>query len=136
MIFEPEFETMARPALEALASRLLSRPELGSREEELVLELLEARGVDVLAEANRETAGLGLAATAFTGLEDSFIFDPVTEADREAERVMRAILAVRRPGDAILGLIERYSGRQFGIVNQQVDPPLVQVDPDPVAGPK
>ncbi|MFV0361423.1 histidinol-phosphatase [Tropicimonas sp.] len=30
-------------------------------------------------------------------------FDPVTEADRTAERAMRAILAERRPGDAILG---------------------------------
>ena len=30
-------------------------------------------------------------------------FDPVTEADRAAERAMRDILAVRRPQDAILG---------------------------------
>ena len=30
-------------------------------------------------------------------------FDPVTEADRAAERAMRAILAKRRPDDAILG---------------------------------
>lgn len=30
-------------------------------------------------------------------------FDPVTEADRESERAMRAILAARRPDDAILG---------------------------------
>ncbi len=30
-------------------------------------------------------------------------FDPVTEADRAAERAMRAILAQRRPDDAILG---------------------------------
>lgn len=30
-------------------------------------------------------------------------FDPVTRADREAEEVMRAILAERRPQDAILG---------------------------------
>ena len=30
-------------------------------------------------------------------------FDPVTEADRVAEREMRAILAMRRPHDAILG---------------------------------
>ena len=30
-------------------------------------------------------------------------FDPVTEADRAAERAMRAILAERRPDDAILG---------------------------------
>ncbi|NHF71657.1 inositol monophosphatase family protein [Paracoccus sp. 12-3] len=30
-------------------------------------------------------------------------FDPVTEADRESERAMRAILAERRPEDAILG---------------------------------
>lgn len=30
-------------------------------------------------------------------------FDPVTAADREAERAMRAVLAARRPDDAILG---------------------------------
>lgn len=30
-------------------------------------------------------------------------FDPVTEADRASERAMRAILATRRPEDAILG---------------------------------
>lgn len=30
-------------------------------------------------------------------------FDPVTEADRASEQAMRAILAERRPDDAILG---------------------------------
>lgn len=30
-------------------------------------------------------------------------FDPVTMADREAEKAMRAVLALRRPDDAILG---------------------------------
>lgn len=30
-------------------------------------------------------------------------FDPVTEADRASERVMREVLAARRPADAILG---------------------------------
>lgn len=35
--------------------------------------------------------------------KDSAGFDPVTEADRAAERAMRQILARRRPGDAILG---------------------------------
>ncbi|MCP1169262.1 inositol monophosphatase family protein [Limimaricola litoreus] len=30
-------------------------------------------------------------------------FDPVTEADRASERAMRAVLAARRPDDAILG---------------------------------
>ena len=38
-------------------------------------------------------------------------FDPVTEADRASERAMRAILAERRPDDAILG--EEY-GNQPG----------------------
>lgn len=38
-------------------------------------------------------------------------FDPVTEADRAAERAMRAVLADRRPDDAILG--EEY-GAQAG----------------------
>lgn len=35
--------------------------------------------------------------------KDTGGFDPVTEADRGAERAMRAILAARRPADAILG---------------------------------
>ena len=30
-------------------------------------------------------------------------FDPVTEADRDAERAMRRLLAERRPGDGVLG---------------------------------
>jgi histidinol phosphatase-like enzyme (inositol monophosphatase family) len=30
-------------------------------------------------------------------------FDPVTEADRDAERAMRALIAARRPGDGVLG---------------------------------
>ena len=34
---------------------------------------------------------------------DAAGFDPVTEADRAAERAMRAVLARRRPDDAILG---------------------------------
>lgn len=38
-------------------------------------------------------------------------FDPVTEADRAAERAMRAVLARERPGDGILG--EEY-GTQAG----------------------
>ena len=37
-------------------------------------------------------------------------FDPVTEADRAAERAMRAILAAERPGDGILG--EEYGTSQ------------------------
>ena len=37
-------------------------------------------------------------------------FDPVTEADRAAERAMRAVLADRRPDDAILG--EEYGQTQ------------------------
>ena len=36
-------------------------------------------------------------------------FDPVTEADRASERAMRAILAARRPDDAIVG--EEYGTR-------------------------
>lgn len=35
--------------------------------------------------------------------KDADGFDPVTVADREAEAAMRAVLAERRPGDAILG---------------------------------
>ncbi|KPP93675.1 MAG: histidinol-phosphatase [Rhodobacteraceae bacterium HLUCCA08] len=38
-------------------------------------------------------------------------FDPVTEADRAAERAMRAVLAAQRPDDAVLG--EEY-GAQTG----------------------
>ncbi|PSK87014.1 histidinol phosphatase-like enzyme (inositol monophosphatase family) [Limimaricola soesokkakensis] len=40
---------------------------------------------------------------------DGVGFDPVTEADRAAERAMRAILAQRRPADAILG--EEYGAK-------------------------
>ena len=43
--------------------------------------------------------------------QDDRSFDPVTEADRAAERAMRAVLAERRPQDAILG--EEY-GTQSG----------------------
>ena len=35
--------------------------------------------------------------------KDDSSFDPVTEADRAAERTMRDVLAKRRPNDAILG---------------------------------
>ncbi|MFB2532331.1 inositol monophosphatase family protein [Paracoccus sp. p4-l81] len=35
--------------------------------------------------------------------KDTARFDPVTEGDRAAERAMRAVLAARRPDDAILG---------------------------------
>ncbi|WP_432449472.1 histidinol-phosphatase [Aliiroseovarius marinus] len=51
------------------------------------------------------SAGLG----ADNKLESGF--DPVTEADRAAERAMRAVLAARRPDDGIFG--EEY-GRQEG----------------------
>ncbi len=47
--------------------------------------------------AHFRTAGLGV-----DNKEDSH-FDPVTEADRAAERAMRAILAKHRPDDAIIG---------------------------------
>ena len=30
-------------------------------------------------------------------------FDPVTQADRAAEQAMRAVLAIQRPQDAIIG---------------------------------
>jgi histidinol phosphatase-like enzyme (inositol monophosphatase family) len=43
------------------------------------------------------SAGLAADNKAATG------FDPVTHADREAERAMRALLARERPGDGILG---------------------------------
>ncbi len=43
--------------------------------------------------------------------KDAAAFDPVTEADRAAERAMRGILAAERPGDGILG--EEY-GRSAG----------------------
>ena len=46
-----------------------------------------------------------------TDNKDGSGFDPVTEADRAAERAMRAILADRRPDDGILG--EEY-GHQDG----------------------
>lgn len=46
-----------------------------------------------------------------TDNKDAAGFDPVTEADRAAERAMRAVLAARRPRDGILG--EEY-GAQSG----------------------
>ncbi|QUJ77036.1 histidinol-phosphatase [Sulfitobacter albidus] len=42
-------------------------------------------------------------------------FDPVTIADRAAERAMRAVLAHRRPGDAILGEEEGHSPGTSGL---------------------
>ncbi|ROU00184.1 inositol monophosphatase family protein [Histidinibacterium lentulum] len=52
--------------------------------------------------------------TAMSGDEtkSATAYDPVTEADRAAERAMRAILANERPNDAIMG--EEY-GRETGI---------------------
>lgn len=44
------------------------------------------------------------------------LFDPVTEADRAAERAMRAILAERRPQDAILGEEFGHRPGQSGLV--------------------
>lgn len=46
-----------------------------------------------------------------TDNKDAAGFDPVTEGDRAAERAMRAVLAARRPMDAIIG--EEY-GAQSG----------------------
>ncbi len=42
--------------------------------------------------------------------KDAAGFDPVTEADRAAERAMRELLAARRPDDAILG--EEFGSRE------------------------
>ena len=42
--------------------------------------------------------------------KESDVFDPVTEADRAAERAMRAILRDKRPQDGILG--EEYGATQ------------------------
>jgi len=53
-----------------------------------------ARGATL---AHFRTAGLA------ADNKDAGGFDPVTAADREAEQAMRAILAERRPDDAILG---------------------------------
>ena len=47
--------------------------------------------------AHFRAAALGVENKAAAG------FDPVTLADREAEAAMRAVLAARRPDDAILG---------------------------------
>lgn len=59
---------------------------------------------DALADAAR-TATLQYfrGATLSTESKDATRFDPVTVADRESEKRMRAILADRRPEDAILG---------------------------------
>lgn len=47
--------------------------------------------------------------------KDANGFDPVTAADREAEAAMRAILAERRPGDAILGEEYGYQPGKTGL---------------------
>ena len=62
------------------------------------------RVADLLADAAREVVLPYFRANGLVSenkLESGF--DPVTEADRAAERAMRAILAVERPEDAILG---------------------------------
>lgn len=53
--------------------------------------------------ARRETLAHFRAEDLGTESKESLRFDPVTVADRAAERAMRAILALRRPQDAILG---------------------------------
>ena len=49
-------------------------------------------------------------------------FDPVTEADRSIERAVRAVLAERFPGDAILG--EEYGARDGGTGRRWVIDPI------------
>ena len=58
-------------------------------------------GLDVASKASAVGGG--------TALEGAAVFDPVTEADRAAERRMRAILARDRPEDGILG--EEYGAK-------------------------
>jgi len=53
--------------------------------------------------ARRETLAWFRRADLGTQNKDAGGFDPVTEADRAAERAMRAILAERRPEDGIFG---------------------------------
>jgi len=63
------------------------------------LELMER-----LADAARlETAPRFRAALAVADKSGGGAFDPVTDADREAERAIRAILAAERPEDGVLG---------------------------------
>jgi histidinol phosphatase-like enzyme (inositol monophosphatase family) len=47
--------------------------------------------------------------------KDSTQFDPVTQADRTAESAMRAILATRRPQDAIIGEEDTATAGQSGL---------------------
>lgn len=67
----------------------------------------EAALLDVAAEMAEVARVATLRHFRTTGLladsKEAARFDPVTVADREAEAAMRAVLARRRPGDAILG---------------------------------
>jgi myo-inositol-1(or 4)-monophosphatase len=61
---------------------------------EVAVEAAEAAAAELVRHA---AAGVGLLAT------KSSATDPVTEADHAAERAIRAVLAARRPDDAIVG---------------------------------
>lgn len=61
-----------------------------------LLEVLEARGEDVLAEARRLAAALGLAATTFTGLEAS---TRAADGDRPGESWGEGLLGTTTPAD-------------------------------------
>jgi len=70
--------------------------------------------------AAAETLPRFRAATAVTDKGGSR-FDPVTEADREAEKAIRAAIAAAHPGDGIVG-------EEFGVVNPEADAVWV-IDP-------
>lgn len=55
-----------------------------------------------------------------TKFKEGFDFDPVTEADREAERAIRALIEARFPEHAILG--EEFGASGEGLVKWVIDP--------------
>src|SRR5262249_4380913 len=88
-------------------------------------ELLEAELLDVARAAARAAAAELLARyeQAPEGVAaKTTATDPVSEADRAAERAIRALLAARRPGDAILGEEGGETAGSGGAVRWVVDP--------------
>ena len=70
--------------------------------------------------ADRETSARFRANTAVDDKLEGRGFDPVTEADRESERAIRALIEVHYPGHAILG--EEMGAREGGEHRWVIDP--------------
>ena len=80
---------------------------------ELLGELAEV--AEAVADAARSETLRHFRAAGTVDNKDAGGFDPVTEGDRAAERAMRAVLARRRPDDAILGEEFGHAGGSSGL---------------------